>query len=94
MHHRPSLIVLSVSKVNKVETYKHAETESLALQENVTAVLTASTTDVLSHVAIRARSQKVRGLLSMLQHCHILLLFACQRRVACITAEKKYDFLW
>lgn len=28
-------------------------------QENVTAVLTASTTDVLSHVAIRARSQKV-----------------------------------
>lgn len=29
------------------------------LQENVTAVLTASTTDVLSHVAIRARSQKV-----------------------------------
>lgn len=30
-----------------------------ASQEKVTAVLTASTTDVLSHVAIRARSQKV-----------------------------------
>lgn len=30
------------------------------VQENVTAVLTASTTDVLSHVAIRARSQKVK----------------------------------
>ncbi|BDA48979.1 Alpha-glucan water dikinase, chloroplastic [Coccomyxa sp. Obi] len=29
------------------------------IPENVTAVLTASTTDVLSHVAIRARSQKV-----------------------------------
>ena len=29
------------------------------MQENVTAVLTASTTDVLSHVAIRARSQHV-----------------------------------
>ena len=29
------------------------------VQESVTAVLTASTTDVLSHVAIRARSQRV-----------------------------------
>lgn len=29
------------------------------LQENVTAVLTSSPTDVLSHVAIRARSQGV-----------------------------------
>lgn len=29
------------------------------VQEGVTAVLTASATDVLSHVAIRARSQKV-----------------------------------
>jgi hypothetical protein len=28
-------------------------------QEHVTAVLTASPTDVLSHVAIRARSQQV-----------------------------------
>jgi hypothetical protein len=28
-----------------------------ALQNNVTAVLTASPTDILSHVAIRARSQ-------------------------------------
>ena len=39
----------------------------LTLQENVTAVLTASTTDVLSHVAIRARSQKVRCLFTQTQ---------------------------
>ncbi len=45
-------------------TCKHADRKGVTLQENVTAVLTASTTDVLSHVAIRARSQKVRGLLS------------------------------
>ena len=32
---------------------------ALLLQENVTAVLTSSPTDVLSHVAIRARSQGV-----------------------------------
>lgn len=32
---------------------------SETLQEGVTGVLTASTTDVLSHVAIRARSQQV-----------------------------------
>lgn len=32
---------------------------SFLWQENVTAVLTASSTDVLSHVAIRARSQNV-----------------------------------
>lgn len=31
----------------------------LAAQEGVVGVLTASTTDVLSHVAIRARSQQV-----------------------------------
>ena len=31
----------------------------LCLQEGITAVLTSSPTDVLSHVAIRARSQGV-----------------------------------
>ena len=36
-----------------------AADHTLAVQENITAVLTHSATDVLSHVAIRARSQGV-----------------------------------
>ena len=62
--HCQSLLVTRVLQVDQGKGYKHAEMVCPTLQENVTAVLTASTTDVLSHVAIRARSQKVRGLLS------------------------------
>ena len=56
------------------------------VQENVTAVLTASTTDVLSHVAIRARSQKVRCLLVLAQlHRRFSRFIAAIRHPPCTT---------
>ena len=50
---------LDSMRVLEGKTVTLAADHTSAVQENITAVLTHSATDVLSHIAIRARSQGV-----------------------------------